>query len=76
MFSDLRISTHYVGVALQHSPIATSSDAYRSKHATLRVSIFLNPNRHVNVPLEATYLEAWKGMPGFWRNVVVGNPAG
>ncbi len=32
--------------------------------------IFLNPARYVNVPLEATYLEAWKGMPAFWRNVV------
>ena len=32
--------------------------------------IFLNPDRYVNVPLEATYLEAWKGMPAFWRNVV------
>jgi hypothetical protein len=38
--------------------------------------IFLNPNRYVNVPLEATYLEAWKGMPKLWRDVVVGNPAG
>ncbi len=32
--------------------------------------IFLNPERYVNVPREATYLEAWKGMPAFWRNVV------
>ena len=38
--------------------------------------IFLNPDRYVNVPLEATWLEAWKGMPNFWRNVVLGNPAG
>jgi hypothetical protein len=36
--------------------------------------IFLNPDRYVNVPLEATYLEAWKGMPAFWRNVVLGKP--
>ena len=36
--------------------------------------IFLNPDHYVNVPLEATYLEAWKGMPAFWRNVVLGNP--
>lgn len=38
--------------------------------------IFLNPDRYVNVPFEATYLEAWKGMPSFWRNVVLGNPVG
>ncbi len=36
--------------------------------------IFLTPDRYVNVPLEATYLEAWGGMPAFWRNVVLGNP--
>ena len=36
--------------------------------------IFLTPDRYVNVPLEATHLEAWKGMPSFWRNVVLGNP--
>jgi hypothetical protein len=76
MFSDLRISTQYVGVALQHSPVATSSDAYRSRHATFRMPTFLNPDRYVNVPLEATYLEAWKGMPSFWRDVVVGKPTG
>ncbi len=35
--------------------------------------IFLTPDRYVNVPLEATYLEAWNGMPAFWRNVVLGN---
>jgi hypothetical protein len=38
--------------------------------------IFLKPDRYVNVPLEATYLEAWKGMPNFWRNVVLGKPVG
>lgn len=38
--------------------------------------IFLNPDRYVNVPLEATYLEAWKGMPNFWRNVVLGKAVG
>lgn len=38
--------------------------------------IFLKPDRYVNVPLESTYLEAWKGMPKFWRNVVLGKPVG
>lgn len=36
--------------------------------------IFLTPERYVNVPLESTYVEAWNGMPAFWRNVVLGNP--
>lgn len=37
--------------------------------------IFLNSERYVNVPLEATYLESWKGMPAFWRNVVCNDAA-
>jgi hypothetical protein len=37
---------------------------------------FIDQDRYVNVPFEATYLEAWKGMPSFWRNVVPGNPVG
>lgn len=28
----------------------------------------------LHVPLEATYVEAWKGMPAFWRYVILGNP--
>lgn len=35
--------------------------------------IFLNPDRYVNVPLEATCLEAWRGKPSYWRDVIVGN---
>lgn len=34
--------------------------------------IFLDSPRYVNVPLEATYLKAWQGMPAFWRNVITG----
>ena len=29
--------------------------------------LFLQPDRYVNVPLEETYLAAFKGMPAFWR---------
>jgi hypothetical protein len=36
--------------------------------------IFLNPDQYMNVPLETTCLEALKGMPSFWRSVVLGNP--
>ncbi len=32
--------------------------------------LFLNPDRYINVPLEATYLEAFRGMPEYWRGVV------
>ncbi len=34
--------------------------------------LFLNPDRYVNVPLEATYLAAYRGMPAFWREVLEG----
>lgn len=32
--------------------------------------LFLTANRYVNMPLEATYLVAYRGMPAFWRNVI------
>jgi hypothetical protein len=36
--------------------------------------LFLRPDRYVNVPLEATYLAAYRGMPAFWRGVLEGRP--
>ncbi len=32
--------------------------------------VFLTPDRYVNMPLEATYNEAWRGVPRRWREVV------
>jgi hypothetical protein len=32
--------------------------------------LFLRPDRYINVPLEATYREAYRGMPAFWRDVI------
>lgn len=32
--------------------------------------LFLRPDRNVNVPLEATYGTAFRGMPMVWRNVL------
>jgi hypothetical protein len=32
--------------------------------------LFLNPDRYINVPLEATYASAYVGMPAFWREVL------
>lgn len=37
--------------------------------------LFLNPDRYVYVPLEATYQAAYRGMPAFWRNVLEGGQA-
>ncbi len=34
--------------------------------------LFLRPDRYVNVPLEATYQAAYRGVPGFWRGVIEG----
>jgi hypothetical protein len=32
--------------------------------------LFLRPDRYVNVPLEPTYQEAYRGAPAFWRNLL------
>jgi hypothetical protein len=34
--------------------------------------LFFLPDRYVNVPLEPTYMEAYHGMPAFWRGVIEG----
>lgn len=37
--------------------------------------LFLRPDRYVNVPLEATYQAAYRGVPEFWRDVLEGRQA-
>lgn len=37
--------------------------------------LFLRPDRYINLPLEATYQEAYRGVPGFWRDVLEGRSA-
>jgi len=32
--------------------------------------LFIDADRYVSTPLEATYAAAWGGMPAFWRNVL------
>lgn len=32
--------------------------------------LFLTPERYINVPLEATYTAAFRGLPAYWRGVV------
>jgi hypothetical protein len=34
--------------------------------------LFLSRDHYINVPLEPTYLDAYKGMPAFWRDVLEG----
>jgi hypothetical protein len=36
--------------------------------------LFLTADRYVNVPLERTYQEAYRGMPEFWRDVIEHGP--
>ena len=31
---------------------------------------FLTPDQYVNVPLEATYLDAWRRVPNRWKQVI------
>lgn len=34
--------------------------------------LFLDPGHYINVPLEATYLGAYEGVPGRWKRVIEG----
>lgn len=38
--------------------------------------VFLTPDHYVNVPLEATYIEAWRGVPDRWKQVIEGEGEG
>lgn len=39
-------------------------------HRLIDMPLFLTAQRYINVPLEPTYLAAFRGMPEFWRNVL------
>lgn len=32
--------------------------------------LFLTPDHYINVPLENTYMAAWRGVPERWRKVI------
>jgi len=32
--------------------------------------LFLRPDRYVNLPLESTYRDSYRGLPAFWREVL------
>ena len=40
--------------------------------ALLSMPLFYDRHLHVNVPLEATYEQAWRGVPSVWKDVVEG----
>jgi hypothetical protein len=37
--------------------------------------LFLTPEMYINVPLEATYQAAYRGVPRKWRDVLESRPA-
>ncbi len=37
--------------------------------------LFLGPEAYVSVPLEATYQEAYRGTPEYWRHRLEGHDA-
>ncbi len=65
--SQLTIASYSAGkppvVYLEH-PTAGS--------AVPEMPLFLTPEHYVNLPLERTYMEAYQGMPAFWREVLEG----
>jgi hypothetical protein len=50
-----------VEVYLEHVAVGT---------ALPEMPLFIRPDRYINVPLEATYLEAYRGVPVFWREAL------
>src|SRR5262249_47326785 len=40
------------------------------KKTLIDMPLFLSAERYINVPLEATYSTAYRGMPEFWRQVL------
>ncbi len=45
-------------------------------YSLVEMPLFLDPDRYVYLPLEATYQAAWRGMPSFWRDVLEERHAG
>jgi hypothetical protein len=36
------------------------------------MSLFLQPGQYINVPLEETYMEAYRGVPAYFRGIIDG----
>jgi len=51
-------------------------DAVAVGRPLIDMPLFLTAERYVNVPLEATYLEAYRAMPEYWRRVIEGEEPG
>jgi hypothetical protein len=51
-------------------PITAYLEPFAVGDTLTEMPLFLEPEWYVNVPLEATYMAAWEGVPGRWRNVL------
>ena len=54
------------------SPVEVYLEHVAVGAALPEMPLFLRPDRYVNVPLEATYQAAFRGVPAFWRAIVEG----
>jgi hypothetical protein len=41
----------------------------------VEMPLFLDADFYINVPLEATYQSAYRGVPDFWRDVIECKPS-
>jgi hypothetical protein len=55
------------------SPITAYVEPICVGRRLLDMPLFLTPQCYVNVPLENTYMAAWRGVPGRWRSVIEAN---
>jgi hypothetical protein len=55
------VATEPVDIYLEHPAVGASLP---------EMPLFLRPDRYINVPLEATYQEAYRSLPEFWRDVL------
>jgi hypothetical protein len=51
-------------------PITAYVEPFAVGDTLTSLLLFLEPEWYVNVPLEATYMAAWEGVPARWRSVL------
>ena len=56
------------------SPVEVYLEYVAVGAALPEMPLFLDPERYINAPLEATYQAAYRGTPAFWRDVLEGRP--
>ncbi len=55
------------------SPITAYVEPLCTGRTLPDMPLFLTPEHYINVPLEGTYLAAWRGLPERWRRVIEAN---